>query len=773
MPNNQIQIAYNPYKKKIQYRYRKNSDREWEPLHGNGKLTKQEFCEGTLQNKASEIIQALLKDYCAKNLGLELHFRGTRRDWEDFKTTVQQIDLDKKIVCVGEAGQLSDGQETLVKVEKIFRELKESFDNLSEPAVKEPIDKYLETVRPEVVLCVIGTYSSGKSTFINALIGEELMPSAADPTTAKIFKIQSLPKGTWMDTEIRFQYQGENATICFQSGAYELKNINQLPDLELKYFLDRELSNIQFGQEYICQTLIALNKFDESDAISDQIEIQTPFYYSSLPLDEYQFIIYDTPGSNANSHKDHFEILKKALCRQTNGLPIFLTSREQMDTDDVDSLKAQVADIPALDNSNILIVVNKADDQRPSELEGIKKSKSVVKRNAETRVFVVSSLVALGAKISKFFDEESKDLFEEKSPKFKKGKLKAFEYDILPQDRYKQICEQGESAINGNEKERLFYNSGLGAIENEIAQFARKFAVYNKCQQAQLYLSEAIDALKKIIADKQNEQENRRNELENQLDDKKKELINKIEKECNKWEEDNFKKARIMQGVICLSYFKNEQKIKELRSFIDQHLKKGNKEPHTKQDMEHLAKDYVNSQIDGCMQNFKDFAHKFWKEQALVLQNKVIFIVNESDGLTQEEKEFLLEYILKIPLPEWKNIDFFFSEEVMKTKRFLFFKWKSFDSKQAEQDMTGKIKDSILRCNQTYLSMVEKEVKQWIKVFNDALIQKMADFNPTLRQLNDEIEVCDKEIKELQNTQKKLEDNQKKMNSYFEFAKEE
>ncbi len=83
-----------------------------------------------MQNKASEIIQALLKDYCAKNLGLELHFRGTRRDWEILRLTIQQIDLDKKIICVGEAGQLSDGQETLVKVEKIFRELKESFDNL-------------------------------------------------------------------------------------------------------------------------------------------------------------------------------------------------------------------------------------------------------------------------------------------------------------------------------------------------------------------------------------------------------------------------------------------------------------------------------------------------------------------------------------------------------------------------------------------------------------------------------------------------------------------
>ena len=772
MPNNQIQIAYNPYKKKIQYRYRKNSDREWEPLHGNGKLTKQEFCEGTLQNKASEIIQALLKDYCAKNLGLELHFRGTRRDWEDFKTTIQQIDLDKKIVCVGEAGQLSDGQETLVKVEKIFRELKESFDNLSEPVVKEPINKYLETVRPEVVLCVIGTYSSGKSTFINALIGEELMPSAADPTTAKIFKIQSLPKGTWMDTEIRFQYQGENATICFQSGAYELKNINQLPDLKLKYFLDRELSNIQFGQEYICQTLTALNKFDESDAISDQIEIQTPFYYSSLPLDEYQFIIYDTPGSNANSHKDHFEILKKALSRQTNGLPIFLTSREQMDTDDADSLKARVADIPALDNSNILIVVNKADDQRPSELEGIKKSKSVVKRNAETRVFVVSSLVALGAKTSKFFDEESKDLFEEKSPKFKKGKLKAFEYDILPQDRYKQICEQGESAINGNEKECLFYNSGLGAIENEIAQFARKFAVYNKCRQAQLYLSEAIDALKKRIANKQDKQSKCKEELEKQFSKKEKELKDNIEEECKNWEEKNFENARKEQGKICTSYC-TDKKNRELSSLIEAQWKREKKKDQSGKSMEIWAKNYVNTQLNSCIHDLKNFAYKFWKEQVNALKEKCIFIVHESDGLTQEERDFLSAYILEMPLPKYEDIDITFSKEVITENRFLFFKWISFNSEQAEADILEKLKDSVLRYNAQYLFQIEKKIKEWRKEFNQGLTDKMAYFNPNLRQLNDEIKVCDKEIKELQNTQEKLEDNQKKMNSYFEFVEEE
>ena len=668
MPNNQIQIAYNPYKKKIQYSYRRNSDQEWEPLHGNGELTKQEFCEGTLQNKASEIVQALLKDYCGKNRGLELKFQGTRQDWEDFKTIIRQIDLEKKIMCVGEAGQLADGQVTLGKVEDIFRELKEFLNNVSEPTVKEPIDKYLETVRPEVILCVIGTYSSGKSTFINALIGEKLMPSAEDPTTARTFKIQSLPHGTWMDTEIRFQYQGENVILCFQSGAYEIENINQLPDKRLKDFLDGELSDIQPGPAYVCQILTVLNGFDESNEISEQIEIRTPFYHSSLPLDKYQFIIYDTPGSNTSSNKNHLEILKKALCRQTNGLPVFLTSRDQMDTIDADNLKAKVADIPALDNSNILIVVNKADDYTPAALERIKKSESVVKRNAETRVFVVSSLVALGAKISKFFDEEEEDLFNEKSPKFKNGKLKAFRYDILPPDRYKQICDEGESVVDGDEK-CLFYNSGLGAIENEIAQFASKFAVYNKCQQAQWYLSEAIEALKKIIADKQNEQKKRKGELKQQLSDKQNELINNIDNECEKWEKENFAEARKKQGEIFLSFLKE----KVVNSFslieIDQELKKRKKD---KQAAETWAKNYINRQVKECTQKMMGFAHEFWQNQIPVLQDKVISIVNESDGLTQEEKDFLSKYILKISLPEWEDINFAFSEEVMKEKWFLF-----------------------------------------------------------------------------------------------------
>ena len=84
-----------------------------------------------------------------------------------------------------------------------------------------------------------------------------------------------------------------------------------------------------------------------------------------------------------------------------------------------------------------------------------------------------------------------------------------------------------------------------------------------------------------------------------------------------------------------------------------------------------------------------------------------------------------------------------------------FFKWKSFDPTQARREMNEKIGDSVIRWNQIYSSAIQELIKKWRKGFNDGLMRKIADFNPTLRKLNDEIRRCENEIKELQNTQNK------------------
>mgnify|MGYP003300324087 CR=1 FL=1 len=43
----------------------------------------------------------------------------------------------------------------------------------------------------DVNLCLVGTYSSGKSTFINALIGKRILPESINSETAKMFRIKN------------------------------------------------------------------------------------------------------------------------------------------------------------------------------------------------------------------------------------------------------------------------------------------------------------------------------------------------------------------------------------------------------------------------------------------------------------------------------------------------------------------------------------------------------------------------------------------------------
>ena len=51
------------------------------------------------------------------------------------------------------------------------------------------LDKVKSALEDMIPICVFGNYSAGKSTFINALIGCEILPSGGDPVTAKVYQI--------------------------------------------------------------------------------------------------------------------------------------------------------------------------------------------------------------------------------------------------------------------------------------------------------------------------------------------------------------------------------------------------------------------------------------------------------------------------------------------------------------------------------------------------------------------------------------------------------
>lgn len=788
MPNNQIQIFYDPYQKKIRYSYRNNPDSEWEDLHPSAALSKTKFQAGALQTKAVDIVSELLKDYCSGNSCLDLCFCGTASDWEDLKTVVHAVDTEHKIRCCGSAGQLASAEEVFPKIQELFTTLTNEFDRNPEPSVREPLDQYLEVVRPEVVLCVVGTYSSGKSSFINALIGEEILPTAEDPLTATIFKVKSMRSGTWQDTVLRFQYKGKDTAIHFGENGYVFENLNALENFDLKHCIDTmlEARKVPLGPAYIYEILSVLNEFSSKnpDVVSSQIEVQTPFYHSSLPLDTFQFVIYDTPGSDSESNEKHLQVLQQSLKSQTNALPLLITTRDRLDATSVANLVEYIDKIPALDKSNILIVVNKADTNTSSALRDLRQKAGnlAALKNAENRTFVVSSIVGLGAKKDGRevgCTENTRELFEEAKAKFMAEDpscKKLFAYDLLSPERHEQIRKAGEAANNtGSEQQRLFHNSGLWAVENEIALFARKYALYHKCQQAQSYLFSAIQRLSEIQRDKETQQESRRADLQKELSDGKKALIDQLKKGSNDWQKEKFTHTSKEQLKICTRCTQFEFSLDVILQARWQELKKGRNSFAARKLLNEWAKKEVHNRFTNCQRQLKKFTDSFWPSAITTYKERCLEIVLASKDLTKEEKSLMEHDILSLKEPHIQEPAFEFRENQFDTHSLLFglFRWTRPRWKECATSMQEDLKSKITCYNSDYLDNIRKGIRKWDRRFQDDLISKLTQFNSQLHSLSIDFERCNQELRVLQSTQEKLTASAQELKSYFSLNEEE
>lgn len=102
------------------------------------------------------------------------------------------------------------------------------------------------------------------------------------------------------------------------------------------------------------------NNVDEA-YISDLIEVEIPFSTGVLAQSQHPFVLFDTPGSNSASNAKHLTVLKEAMSSMTNGLPIFLSTPDSLDSTDNENLYHIIRDMEELDSRFTMIVVNKAD----------------------------------------------------------------------------------------------------------------------------------------------------------------------------------------------------------------------------------------------------------------------------------------------------------------------------------------------------------------------------------------------------------------------------
>lgn len=539
-----IKIISNPYQKVTVFQCLDDATAQWINIdrenNADSELLRDDLCVGFFPFKAQQIVDVIIKEYGAGSEKIEIVFEGTDDEYIELESICSQDEYCEKIGLSKSGRSLENASEILPYVIDVFKELSplvaESVSDKTK--IKRELEKFSDASNDVIPICVIGNYSSGKSTFINALIGYELLPSSDEPTTAKIYKI-SQSKHTDKAT-IKFEYGFKSVRIRFSANSYRFltgPEDNPLV-MELKKLLDKIAGeSIHSKQNKVLDVINGYANREKNESISDLIEIEAPFFDNDGLWGKMgnNFVIFDTPGSNSASNVKHYEVLKKAMEDLSNGLPIFVSEYDSLDSTDNDKLYQDINNMAELDNRFTMIIVNKADAASLKKTGLTEDDRDLILSLAIPRklysggIYFVSSIMGLGSKNDEdFIGDHNAEVFEDQKKKYSDPTSRFYKqlyrYNILPAQ-----IKRKYDALSERHRNLLYANSGLYSVEQAIRKFAEVYSHYNKCQQSRLFLGKVIQIASDEITEAKRKKEAYKDRIHANLEKEKKVLIERLE----------------------------------------------------------------------------------------------------------------------------------------------------------------------------------------------------------------------------------------------------
>lgn len=541
-----IKIISNPYKKEVQFKRWSASLSEWENIDihttPNSKLLSKANVSGFFPFRAKQIVELINEEYGVADEPLIIEFEGSDDEYQELVQVCGLCNSELEITPKRSEIGLENARDILPEVKNLFKEMKpliyQSVNDIEK--IERDLNRFSEASSDEVPICVLGNYSAGKSTFISALIGSEILPSGSEPITSKIYKIS---RSKYTDrAQIQCKFYGYAMSVLFtdrDSRVVEGMVGNPLAEELTTALADMDEEEIPIRMN---RALTVINDYEgasEDSHVADLIEVEIPFTKGVLAKSPHPFVIFDTPGSNSASNAKHLMVLKEAMANMTNGLPIFICTAETLDSTDNENLYHIIDELEELDNRFTMIVVNKADNagvQRRGTTEQDQKRilRQAVPRNLYSGgLFYVSSILGLGSKTDgEFIDEVYADIYDAQRPRYENPSNKFYRslylYDIMPE----QIKRRADE-LASKQEELVYSNSGLFTVEKEIETFAGKYAAYNKCFQSQMFLNKVIQTTDEIVESEKRETEDIRQRIKEDLEEDKKELIEILEDEAS------------------------------------------------------------------------------------------------------------------------------------------------------------------------------------------------------------------------------------------------
>lgn len=242
---------------------------------------------------------------------------------------------------------------------------------------------------------VMGTFSSGKSTFINALIGNKILPVSAKACTAILTYIQYGMNEDKVEVHMKDEVSADGKTVT--SGKVEIMSIQSFKE-KYQYTIEDEKECLETG---------TVKRFSN---------VSYAIMNCKKPLMEGGVRIIDSPGleDKAVATDMTMDMVQKAQAI------IFLAQDRGFSQSDRDYITANFKNAP----NNVFFIINKFDrvpkTERGEVLETVKNSlKQVFTKSNGTvdeelmnkRVFGLSALQAIDARRGYEFDlEDEKDI---------------------------------------------------------------------------------------------------------------------------------------------------------------------------------------------------------------------------------------------------------------------------------------------------------------------------------------------------------------------------
>ena len=468
----EIFIKYNPYQLVTEITI------DGQKLKKNSKLN---FEDRRLQEWVESLPDLLFEECNTKDFKITFH--GTTPDYEDMEAMAKEaeakgIHIELEHIPAKEIGDKE------VAIQEVFDEIQNGpFNELRQPDVIKAFDL---AKSKDFEVNVVATMSAGKSTLINSLLRQKLMPAKQEACTATITKIK------------------DNDADCFMAKVY-----------------DKDGTLIQTHAELTYETMEQLNANPSVSRI--QVEGNIPF----VTADDVSLVLVDTPGPNNSRDPEHKAATYRMLSESSKPLVLYIMNATQLAVNDDYNLLSHVAESMKVggkqSRDRFIFVVNKLDDFKKGEDSveaAITKVRDYLKDNGieNPNIYPASALTALNIRtiLANSDDDNDDDVYEAKGKvrKFNRNEEMHFEkYALLTPSMRGGVQDMLAKAVaEGDDNQQALIHAGIVPIEAAIRMYVQKYAKTAKIKNIvdtfikKLESTQSFEKTKQEIATNRDEQ---------------------------------------------------------------------------------------------------------------------------------------------------------------------------------------------------------------------------------------------------------------------------